>query len=242
MQPGQPALTRSRLSWVEQNYLRADTRTAANSRLVDAQTDIGLAQAWDGGRVASADGLRLVVPVRTLNADLIGGHRGLLEVGGEGCTANAGRPAACDLLSDTGRTVRSMTPEDQVQQLVARLIRVENTGTRVAPQVLRRLLVMAAGEEIVYLDGYSYSAGYQRSSGEVLAFTPTRVLYAHANNSPISPDSAQGQPSSVTIETCASDLVGVAFGDTATRGTTTTRGCTGCPMAARRSRAPWRCG
>lgn len=75
---------------------------------------------------------------------------------------------------------------------------------------------MAAGEEIVYLDGYSYSAGYQRSSGEVLAFTPSRVLYAHADNSPISPDSAQGQPSSVTIETWArSDLVGVAFGGAA---------------------------
>jgi len=41
---GQPALTRSRLSWVEQNYLRADTLTAANSRLVDAQTDIALAE------------------------------------------------------------------------------------------------------------------------------------------------------------------------------------------------------
>ncbi len=65
---GQPALTRSRLSWVEQNYLRADTLTAANSRLVDAQTDIPLAQAWGGGQVASADGLRFVVPVRTLNA------------------------------------------------------------------------------------------------------------------------------------------------------------------------------
>jgi len=37
VQPGQPALTRSRLSWVEQNYLRADTITAANTRLVDAR-------------------------------------------------------------------------------------------------------------------------------------------------------------------------------------------------------------
>ncbi len=65
---GQSALTRSRLSWVEQNYLRADTLTDANARLVDAQTGIGLAQAWGGGQVARADGLRFVVPVRTLNA------------------------------------------------------------------------------------------------------------------------------------------------------------------------------
>jgi len=68
VQAGVPALTRSRLSWVDQNYLRADTITAANARLVDAQADIPLARAWGGGDVASADGLRFVVPVRTLNA------------------------------------------------------------------------------------------------------------------------------------------------------------------------------
>jgi len=68
VQPRQPALTRARLSWVEQNYLRADTLTGANARPVDAQTDIALAHTWGGGEVASADGLRFVVPVRTLNA------------------------------------------------------------------------------------------------------------------------------------------------------------------------------
>ncbi len=68
VQPGVPSLSRSRLSWVDQNYLRADTITAAAARMVDAQSDIPLAQAWGGGDVASADGLRFVVPVRTLNA------------------------------------------------------------------------------------------------------------------------------------------------------------------------------
>lgn len=63
-----PALTRGRLSWVQQNYIRQETLTRANARLVDAQTHIPLAQAWGGGDVASADGLRFVVPVRTLNA------------------------------------------------------------------------------------------------------------------------------------------------------------------------------
>jgi len=65
---GTPALTRARLSWVDQNYIRGETITAATSRFVDAQGDIPLAQAWGGGEVASADGLRFVVPVRTLNA------------------------------------------------------------------------------------------------------------------------------------------------------------------------------
>jgi TnpA family transposase len=63
-----PALTRARLSWVQQNYLRAETLTRANACLVDTQSTIDLAQVWGGGEVASADGLRFVVPVRTINA------------------------------------------------------------------------------------------------------------------------------------------------------------------------------
>jgi Tn3 transposase DDE domain len=62
-----PALTRDRLGWVLQNYIRANTLIRANARLVDYQATLALAQAW-GGEVASADGLRFVVPIRTLNA------------------------------------------------------------------------------------------------------------------------------------------------------------------------------
>ncbi len=53
------ALRRSRLSWVRQNYVRAETLTRANAALVAAQAAIPLARAWGGGDVASADGLRL---------------------------------------------------------------------------------------------------------------------------------------------------------------------------------------
>src|SRR5260370_5040222 len=63
-----PALRRDRLSWVNQNYLRDETLTAANARLVAAQNGIPLAHAWGGGEVASADGLRFVLPVRTVHA------------------------------------------------------------------------------------------------------------------------------------------------------------------------------
>ncbi|WP_019008510.1 Tn3 family transposase [Deinococcus aquatilis] len=66
--PEVQALTLSRLSWVQQNYVRAETITAANARLVDAQFALPLAHTWGGGEVASADGLRFVVPVRTLHA------------------------------------------------------------------------------------------------------------------------------------------------------------------------------
>jgi TnpA family transposase len=68
VRPDVPALTRNRLSWVQQNDIRAETVTKANARLVDYQAQIPLAKAWGDGEVASADGLRFVVPVRTLNA------------------------------------------------------------------------------------------------------------------------------------------------------------------------------
>ena len=63
-----PALRRSRLSWVNQNYIRNETLTAANARLVAAQNRIPLVHSWGGGEVASADGLRFVVPIRTVHA------------------------------------------------------------------------------------------------------------------------------------------------------------------------------
>jgi TnpA family transposase len=68
VRPDVPSLRRSRLSWVRQNYLRAETLTRANARLVAAQNGIDLARRWGGGDVASADGLRFVVPVRTIHA------------------------------------------------------------------------------------------------------------------------------------------------------------------------------
>jgi hypothetical protein len=47
--PNNPALTRGRLSHVDQSYLRAGTHSAANARLVDAQASISVAELWGGG-------------------------------------------------------------------------------------------------------------------------------------------------------------------------------------------------
>src|SRR5664279_3233795 len=66
--PGVEALTRDRSHHVDQNDVRFETLAAANTVLVDAQTEIGLAQTWGGGLVASVDGMRFVVPVRTIHA------------------------------------------------------------------------------------------------------------------------------------------------------------------------------
>ena len=76
-----PALTRHRLSWVKQNYLRAETLVCANALLVDHQATLTLAKKWGGGEVASADGMRFITPVRTINAGpnrkYFGSNRGI---------------------------------------------------------------------------------------------------------------------------------------------------------------------
>ncbi len=64
----QPALTRDRLGWVQQNYIRADTLTKANARLVDFHSKNPLVQAWGSGDIASADGLRFTTSVQTVNS------------------------------------------------------------------------------------------------------------------------------------------------------------------------------
>jgi hypothetical protein len=66
--PNLVELTRARLSHVDQNYLRVDTIAAANALLIEAQSRVELAQLWGGGLLASVDGLRFVVPSRTINA------------------------------------------------------------------------------------------------------------------------------------------------------------------------------
>jgi TnpA family transposase len=45
-----------------------ETYALANTPLIEAQADIELAQAWGGGMVAAVDGMRFVVPVKTIHA------------------------------------------------------------------------------------------------------------------------------------------------------------------------------
>ena len=53
MQASNPALSRARLSWVDQNYIRGDTITAAAARFVDALTTKA---PLPGGAVSKASG------------------------------------------------------------------------------------------------------------------------------------------------------------------------------------------
>ena len=64
----QPALSRARLSWVSQNFIRPDTIAMANSRIVAAQNALPIARIWGNGEVASADGIRFVAPAGAIHA------------------------------------------------------------------------------------------------------------------------------------------------------------------------------
>ncbi|WP_327537530.1 transposase [Nonomuraea solani] len=78
---GVPALERSRLSHVFQNYFRPETLSLANAPLVAWQAGLPLAQAWGGGMVAAVDGMRFVVPVPAAfarpNRKFFGSKRGM---------------------------------------------------------------------------------------------------------------------------------------------------------------------
>lgn len=62
------ALTRARLVHVDQYYLRVDTIAAVNAKLIEAQARVPIVKFWGEGLLASVDGLRFVVPKRTVNA------------------------------------------------------------------------------------------------------------------------------------------------------------------------------
>jgi TnpA family transposase len=66
--PGVEALTRSRISHVNQNYVRAENHARANAYLITGQAEVATAQLWGGGLVAAVDGTRFVVPVRSIDA------------------------------------------------------------------------------------------------------------------------------------------------------------------------------
>jgi TnpA family transposase len=63
-----PALTPARLEWVVANFVRPETLVAANNRLIAYHQTIDLTRRWGSGEIASADGLRFVVPVRSVHA------------------------------------------------------------------------------------------------------------------------------------------------------------------------------
>ncbi len=68
IQPDVRALTRDRLSWAAQHYIRDETITRANAMLVKAYNELPIINTWGDGTMAAADGMRFVVPVKSLHA------------------------------------------------------------------------------------------------------------------------------------------------------------------------------
>ncbi|WP_147312517.1 Tn3 family transposase [Thermomonospora umbrina] len=66
--PDVAALTEHRLIGVEKGHFHGEGIGAGSAVLVDSQAGIGITADWGGGMVASTDGLRFVVPVRSLHA------------------------------------------------------------------------------------------------------------------------------------------------------------------------------
>ncbi|WP_415958277.1 Tn3 family transposase [Streptomyces sp. 021-4] len=112
--PGYEALTRARLVHVDQYYLRADTIAAANARLIAAQAGIPIVRYWGEGLLASVDGLRFQVPVRTINAapspKYFGFKRGITWLN-----------AVNDQVAGIGQMVVPGTPRDSLHILDALL-------------------------------------------------------------------------------------------------------------------------
>ena len=63
-----PALTLSRLSWTKRHYVQSDTISHANVNLVEYHANLPITKRWGDGDVASADGIRFVVPIKTIDA------------------------------------------------------------------------------------------------------------------------------------------------------------------------------
>ena len=64
----EPALSRDRLSWVQQNYFSSENIAKSNARLVDYHTDLPLAQKMGSGDIISGDGIRFACAVKSINS------------------------------------------------------------------------------------------------------------------------------------------------------------------------------
>ena len=64
---GVPALSLNRLAWVSQNYVRSETVAAANELLLDVYRRIPLVRTLGDGHIATVDGMRFRVPIRSIH-------------------------------------------------------------------------------------------------------------------------------------------------------------------------------
>ena len=63
-----PALSKARLSWVQQNYFSSENIGKANARLVDYHAGLPLTQKIGSGDIVSGDGIRYACAVKSINS------------------------------------------------------------------------------------------------------------------------------------------------------------------------------
>ena len=126
-------LTRARLVHVDQYHLQTDTIAATNATLIAAHAQIPTVQFRGNGLLASMDGLRFAVPLRTVNTAPPPKHSGLKQ----GTTR---LNAVNDQAAGIGQTVVPRTPRD-------------------SPHILDTLTNLDSGEkpEMAATDNTSYS-------------------------------------------------------------------------------------
>lgn len=78
---GIPALEYDRLTWIAQNYIRMDTIEPSRIKLNKHHFKLPMSQCWGKGEVVSADGTRLVIPVKSItsghNSKFFGTRKGI---------------------------------------------------------------------------------------------------------------------------------------------------------------------
>jgi TnpA family transposase len=145
---GVPALEYDRLTWVDQNYFRSETLKLASEVLIEFYSKLDFPKNWGTGDVASADGVRILTPPKTIyagsNPKYFGPGRGITSL---------------DLLSDRRIGLNILTLTGTLRDSVGLLELVLGQNTAIKP---REIMTDTAGySDIIFglfaLLGYQFS-------------------------------------------------------------------------------------
>jgi len=183
VQPGIAALEYDRLTWIEQNYFRAETLAQANAVLVEYISKLILAKAWGGSDVASADGIRFVVPPKTIYAGANPRYFGI----GRGITSY-------DLISDQFSELNRLVITGTIRDSLYLLELVLGQETTIKP---REIMTDTAGySDIIFglfaLLGYRFSPRLADMGGSRLWRFDSNADYGVLNS--LSKNRLRGRP------------------------------------------------
>ncbi|MCF2412468.1 flagellar basal body P-ring protein FlgI [Escherichia coli] len=167
-----PALTRHRLNWTKANYLRAETITSANARLVDFQATLPLAQIW--GKFLSA--LILLLVTTAAQAERI---RDLTSVQGVRQNSLIGYGLVVGLDGTGDQTTQTPFTTQTLNNMLSQLGITVPTGTNMQLKNVAAVMVTASlppfGRQGQTIDVVVSSMGNAKSlRGGTLLMTPLK--------------------------------------------------------------------